>query len=129
MEAKKVYPDWEEGYGPCDYTPIMEALGEVVAAVESNDYQGDTLALLKSPEGKYGVLQFGWGSCSGCDALQACYTWAELQELCDHLEQSVQWLDTLEEAKAWVEAHDWEGAYFDTADAHIFRDKVRGLEE
>ena len=129
MNVRDVFLDWAEGcYGPGDYEPIMRALGMILVEESSADYQGDTLALIKSPEGKYGVLQFGWGSCSGCDALQACSSWEDLQELCDEMEQSVRWHDSLREVQVAVSAKDWEGTYAPELNK-AFIDKVLAVEE
>ena len=94
-----------------NYEPITEEIGNTVIVVEDSDYQGDTRILYDNKDGKIGYLQFGWGSCSGCDALQGCDTWDEVQELADYLEQSVDWFDSKEEALQYFEDHDWEGDY------------------
>lgn len=66
---------------------------EVVFDEHDNDYQGDSYYLLKDGD-KYGILVFGWGSCSGCDALEACYgDLAEATRLRDSLWESVDWMD------------------------------------
>jgi hypothetical protein len=113
MDAKTLYPDCEEHgsfRSPLSYTPIIKGLGEVLVREDSNDYQGDTYALLKKGR-KYGLIIFGWGSCSGCDALQACNTWNDLQDLIDSMERSVQWFDGKGAARKYFDEHDWEGDY------------------
>lgn len=89
--VKELYPDWEEGYGPSSYQPIIDAIGEVVVQVDDDDYQGDSRLLYRRGE-EFGFLIFGWGSCSGCDALQAADTAQEVQALADGMEASVEWL-------------------------------------
>lgn len=94
------------------YDEIVAAFGhEVLVTVADNDYQGDTRYLLRSGA-RYGHLNVGWGSCSGCDALQACSTLEELQKLADEIEQSIQWFESQEEACQWFETHDWKGDYY-----------------
>ena len=43
---------------------------EIVAKYDEGSYQGDSMALLKRWK-EYYVANWGWGSCSGCDALEA----------------------------------------------------------
>jgi hypothetical protein len=81
---------------------IMVALGEA--------YEGDAHLLLKSLDGKrLGFLYYGWGSCSGCDAFEACYSPEDFWNLRCDLERSVQWFDTPAELRAFLEARDWKG--------------------
>jgi hypothetical protein len=106
-----------------DYTPMIESFGEVIIRVNVRDYQGDTWALLKR-DCEYGYLQFGWGSCSGCDALQRCESVAEIAELYDRLAASIVWR-TKEETIKWFKEHDWEGDYcYYEEEFKSFLDKV-----
>lgn len=108
--AKQLYPDWEEGYGPCDYQPIINNIGNVVVQVDDAGYQGDTRVLYNN-SGNIGFLRFGWGSCSGCDALQACDTFDDVQTLVNELTESVRWFGSFIEALAFFKEHDWAGDY------------------
>lgn len=96
------------GWGFSNYDPMINAFGNAVVHESDNDYQGDDYVLYDN-EGRVGHLIFGWGSCSGCDSLQACTSWEELQDLCDHLEGSIRWFDSYESALTWFCEHDWEG--------------------
>lgn len=121
MEAAQLYPEYAEEekrdgsfYGPSDYNPIIYSLGKVLIKVDDHDYQGDTRVLLKSSwAGKdtYGYLIFGWGSCSGCDALQACTSILQIQELLSNLREKVLWFDSLEALQEHFSEKDWEGDY------------------
>ena len=97
-----------------DYTPMINAFGKVAIRVDDHDYQGDTRVLYHDhyDYNRIGHLIFGWGSCSGCDALQRCESIEEVQELCNYLENSIKWFDSQEEALEWFENHDWEGDYY-----------------
>lgn len=106
INIKELYKDCD-GYF-WDYKPMIEAFGNIAIIVEDDDYQGDTRVLYNN-KGKIGHLIFGWGSCPGCDALQACNTIDDVQELCNELERSIEWFDNAVKALAWFEAHDWEG--------------------
>lgn len=109
IDVKTIYEPDEFGWS--NYDPMINAFGKVVIQVDDDDYSGDTRVLYDN-NGKIGHLVFGWGSCSGCDALQACYgNYDELQELCNELEQSIKWFDSAKEALDWFKSHDWEGDY------------------
>jgi hypothetical protein len=103
-KMKKAYPPWGHDEDPdhfgfsqaADYGAMIELMpGEAVVHVDVDDYQGDTYVLLRDGA-RFGYLSFGWGSCSGCDALQACNSFAEVADL-------------YEEMLDWFHAHDWEG--------------------
>ena len=69
--AIKLYPGIKDSFmfGPSDYQPIINHIGKVLVQEDDEDYQGDTFVLLEK-DSKYGFLNIGWGSCSGCDAVQ-----------------------------------------------------------
>ena len=70
------------------------------------------------------ALSLGWGSCSGCDALQACSTISEVQDLMDNLQNSIMWFFDSAEALEFFEEHDWEGDYsWHIKEQHEFIDK------
>lgn len=113
IDVKDLYPAYyEEDYwsAPGDYTPLLQAFGGVLLRVDDHDYQGDSRLLYAPLAGRYGLLIFGWGSCSGCDALQGCNSHQDLQDLADHLESQILW-KTRTEMIAYFKEHDWEGDY------------------
>jgi len=113
-------------YAPCDYNPILGAIGEIVLQVDDSDYQGDSRVLYKDGD-NWGVLFFGWGSCSGCDALQACDSPTEVEELGQQLESSVRWKPQ-EEMLTWLYEHDWKGDYsWYEEETHKFVAKARAI--
>lgn len=93
-----------------DYDPMLAAFGEIVLQVDDSDYQGDSRVLYVDGD-RVGFLQFGWGSCSGCDALQACSSIDEVQTLMDELRGQIRWFENKDAALAWFSTHDWEGDY------------------
>jgi hypothetical protein len=114
--ARKVYPGLasvnEDGneeafYGPSDYTPIVASQGDIVSLYQQETYQGDTIAVVYKG-GLYGFIRFGWGSCSGCDALQACESYKALGELIEQMQNTTRWYASVGELMDWVKAHDWE---------------------
>ena len=44
---------------------------EVVVHAQEDDYQGCSTFIAKDSNNKYYYYSYSWGSCSGCDALQA----------------------------------------------------------
>ena len=99
-----------------DYQPILKLFGEIILQVDDNDYHGDSRVIYKfrgdeENEYKYGYLQFGWGSCSGCDALKACRTVHEVEDLIDMLDRQTIRFSNAQEALEYFENHDWEGDY------------------
>lgn len=110
IKSQDLYPSYEEPfYGPSDYSPILDSFGKILVQVDDEDYQGDS-RVLYFKDGLYGYLNFGWGSCSGCDSLQACESHSEIQELIDGLEKDIMWLNKEEMLKFFKE-RDWEGQY------------------
>lgn len=104
VDVKTIYGEryeWE------DYAPMIEAFGNAVVVVSDDDYQGDTRVLYDN-NGKIGHLVYGWGSCSGCDALLACENFEELQQLCNKLENDIKWFENAKDALLWFENRDWE---------------------
>ncbi len=61
----------EEEYPYYGYADLLDSfeLDEVLSGC-AGDYQGDLFSLFKDGS-KYGYLVFGYGSCSGCDTLEA----------------------------------------------------------
>lgn len=93
-----------------EYQPMIAEFGEIMVQDDDDGYQGDSRVLYRDGT-RFGYLVFGWGSCSGCDALQACSTIQEVQSLMDELMASIKWFDDVTEAIQWFETHDWEGDY------------------
>ncbi len=111
IDVKTIYPDDGSQYQYwSDYQPMLEAFGTIAVQHDDCDYQGDSRVLFDC-DGRVGHLVFGWGSCSGCDALQACDTYDDLQNLCDSLQDDILWFDTYQEALDWFNSHDWQGDY------------------
>jgi len=115
--ANELYPEHakieQEGkyfYGPSEYQPILDEFGEILVQVDDKDYQGDSRVLYRDGS-RFGWLQFGWGSCSGCDSLQACDNMKDIQELIDQLHSEIKWFDSKEGAIKFFETHDWQGDY------------------
>ena len=113
IDVKAKFLDIKDGKYALDnapnYSEIIALFGNPAIEIWQNDYQGDTWVLYDSP--KFGYLSFGWGSCSGCDALESCTKVEELQQLVNELQDSIQWFDSKESAAEWFKNRDWQGQY------------------
>lgn len=85
------------------YYSLVASTGvEVFDSEDDDDYQGDSFALVRDGD-RWGWLTFGWGSCSGCDALQAAEgDEEELSELREQLIVSIVWRDSVAEVIAYA---------------------------
>jgi len=104
-KAIELFPDFFLCEG--NYEIILKEFGKILIQVDDDDYQGDSRVLLYN-DGKYGILIFGFGSCSGCDALQSCQNTDEIDELMQNMYNDIHWFDDLESCKKWVRERDWE---------------------
>lgn len=106
--SRDLFPEADTDYFSVgDYYPILESFGEVLLLVDDENYQGDSRVLYLRGD-KIGILFFGWGSCSGCDSLQACNNHEEVDSLMQSLYESIEWRspkDTL----YYLDNHDWAG--------------------
>jgi hypothetical protein len=112
-DIKNVYPDaqYKWGFSVYGYGPMLQSFGyEILIQVDDNDYDGDSRLLLKDGN-SYGILIFGWGSCSGCDALQACDSYEEVDELRNMLNNEILWRSSAENLLDYIVNKDWELEY------------------
>jgi hypothetical protein len=93
---------------PVSYDDLIDSLDvRVVLRVDDNDYQGDTRMLLTDGQ-RFGILIFGWGSCSGCDAFEAAEgDLAALVVLQQQLWNDVHWEPSAADLLAYVNGKDW----------------------
>jgi hypothetical protein len=108
MIEKSVGRTYEEDWGYCEYSDITDIFGETLWGNSTGGWQGDEYVVFRGHDGRIGYLCYGYGSCSGCDALQACETLEEIVELAQDFWEGVQWFDNLREFKKWAETRDWE---------------------
>lgn len=103
---KKASEIYDNSWGWWDYQPMLNEFGDILLQKDEQNYQGDSF-LIYEKDDKYGYLTFGWGSCSGCDALQGCNSIGEVQELMDRLYSSIEWFDSLDALKEYFKETDW----------------------
>lgn len=123
IDVKTIYP-WLATRPPqelTDYDSMANAFAKrTIIEVDDLDWQGDSYRLLADgpePGQRYGIMIFGWGSCSGCDALRACQTAEDVQELCDMLQDEIVWFNDKDALRAYVQVHDWKGDWHWSQDA------------
>lgn len=109
---RDVYPEEDgEYFEVCDYNLLLESFEyENILQVDDDDYQGDSRVLFRDGY-RFGYLLFGWGSCSGCDSLQGCSSYEELEDLQNELYDSIMWFETSKSALNYFKNHDWKGDY------------------
>lgn len=94
------------------YFALVESMGyEIITHADEGQYQGDSFFLLRDKNrGEFGYLNFGWGSCSCCDALEGCESIADVVKLRDDLHTSIKW-DSAKNMLGFMLGHDWAGDY------------------
>lgn len=113
---QKLYPEEYRLEGECgvldldDYSPIINDLGNVLFTLSDDDYSGDTFVLYYN-SGTWGCLEFGWGSCSACDALQGCSDWEEVEELYSQLQDKILRFYKTKDILDYFMNHDWRGEW------------------
>lgn len=119
-------PDSTYFYGPA-YSELIDSMEYNIVFEETiGSYQGDYLYFFEDSD-KYGLLVFGYGSCSGCDSLEACSDEKEVTSLRDSIESEIKWFKTKEEVAKFIwdtdkkAFKDW--WYYDD-EADKFLDKV-----
>lgn len=95
---------------PWDYNPLLQSFEyEIMLKVDDSDFEGDSRLIFRN-NNEYGILIFGWGSCSGCDALQACTNMKEISDLRDSLNRQIRW-GSLQEINDYINNKNWELEY------------------
>lgn len=109
-----------------EYAPIIDSLAPaVVVRVDDDDYSGDTRVLLRDGE-RWGFVVIGWGSCSGCDALQSATTFGEIAELRNRIAGEVEWRESDVAMLEYLQGKDWDASHFGRGDEiAAFREQAR----
>lgn len=111
-----------------DYITLIESTGTtVVLSEEVGSYQGDYYLLLteaSTPENpaRIGFLVFGYGSCSGCDALEAASSSIkDLDDLRRDLYNDIEWRTSPAELAKRLKEKDWDGTFIDAEGKKVIR--------
>ncbi|TMR22074.1 hypothetical protein ETD86_12970 [Nonomuraea turkmeniaca] len=75
-------------------------------AEDGDNRSGDRFSLVRHHDGRFGLLIFGWASCSRCDALQACKTPADFAELHEQVFSGIHWEATAADLLAYLDHKD-----------------------
>lgn len=75
---------------PMGYDGIIATQGEILKDWIIGDYQGDYVYLVKNND-KYAFTVVGYGSCSGCDALEACENDEDFNRLKESIINDIVW--------------------------------------
>jgi hypothetical protein len=108
---------------------LIDSMGvEPLLQVDDNDHQGDSRVLVRDYH-RYGLLFFGWGSCSACDALQGAEgDEAEMARLRDDLRRSIHWEDSAVGLLPYIEDKDWSLEFSGDGEAsRAFRERARQI--
>jgi hypothetical protein len=122
-------PVWWGSYGG-DYRSMVADWGCTVLAFETcGSYQGDHVVLLADGD-RRGYLVIGYGSCSGCDSLEAMsssapwdyddeddedvppFDWTEINQFSTDTRGTVHWEDSAPQLAVWLQGrleadNDW----------------------
>jgi hypothetical protein len=122
--AERIVLRVDHGYAETPvYDDVVGTFGEVLVHTDWGSYQGDSLYLIRKGE-RYGVLTFGWGSCSGCDALEAVDTQADLDALQDDLERGIRWFSRSQEVVEFLDGGGLKDSYLDEEMVAKFKEEV-----
>jgi hypothetical protein len=115
------------------YDDIVNDFGaDVIDTARLGDYSGDILYLLRSGD-QIGLLEVGYGSCSGCDALESALpSVTEVQNLADSLFDSIIWKSDAKEMIEYLKSldpacHFWCGGYNAKQAMRSFIDTLKNL--
>ena len=70
---------------------VVSEGGEILGQWDIGQWQGDEIYLL-GKEDKYALVVLGYGSCSMCDAYDACSTDEEKEELRKSIVKDIKWM-------------------------------------
>lgn len=118
MDRLKEYLDGAGHRYDVSYYGIVETFGyEILESRDFGSYQGDSIFILRDGE-KLGLLVIAYGSCSGCDALEAalcCDDWKDVViSLAEEVREDINWSPTREEIN---ERNSW---YYNDAEMKSF---------
>jgi hypothetical protein len=117
------------GWNYYSYQELVDSFEvKEVFSEHDNDYQGDSFYLLKNGT-KHGILIFGWGSCSGCDTLEAIGSdFKEVTAFRNDLWNSIQWFDTKADVRKYIKSKDFDLEWYRHHDGGLrFIEKLKAF--
>jgi hypothetical protein len=105
----KALEEKDDSYYGFSYSELIDSMEvDVLLEVDEADYQGSSWLIVQQGS-RFGYLCYGWGSCSGCDALEACgNNVTEATELRDDIFNGIQWENSADELLSYFVETDWE---------------------
>lgn len=101
-------PLTENEWNEWSYSDLIDAMQvQIIHQVNQGAYEGETYVLIRDGD-RYGLLIFGWGSCSGCDALEACVTIEEATDLLLKLWNDIHWESSSDDMLTYMSTKDWD---------------------
>lgn len=104
-------PTWITSDYGTSYDDLVKSWGhEIADRGVFGSYQGDLVYLLRDGR-RHGLLVVGYGSCSGCDELQAREPWDDdgdwtgVVALAETLQHDIHWEEDAISLMAWVSRH------------------------
>lgn len=118
--------DFDTSYGfyfKGGYNELVESTGvSILTSEDIGDYQGTSYWLVEE-NGRIGYLSYGYGSCSGCDSLQACSTRQDVEDLRSDMHNSIHWEGSKEDMIQYLESFDLSKMYWSADEYKQVRDK------
>lgn len=107
-ETARILRDEGRFVAPRDYRPLIDSMGhDVLLLHKDDDYSGDSRLLLRKADGRYGFMIFSWSLCGGYDAIKACKSFDDMEELRDRLAAGIVWHTTPQDMICFLMARDW----------------------
>jgi len=110
IPLKEAFPDCidDDYFRIPGYTALLKSFGfDLVLNFDIGQYQGSTYCIFRDLP-RYGYMVFGWGSCSGCDSLEACSSYEDLDKLRQSLFNSIRWFESAPDCAKYLLSKDWE---------------------
>lgn len=89
------------------YEDFVALMGKVLVECIFGASEGDSYYLIHDPDKGYGYICIGWGSCSVCDALEACDTLEEIVDLYFEIYDQIHWEPDQKLMARWMLIRDW----------------------
>jgi len=90
----------------------------------NEDYQGDYYAFGEDQKGNYYYVTTGYGSCSGCDELEACQTVEDLEKLRADIRRGVARFDSIETFVNHFKEDEWQSFGWMGSDMKLFNKEM-----
>jgi len=130
VKTYQYYGDDKPEFDECayDYDELLESVNldvDWTIKAQEYNYQGDYFYFGEYANRFYFVV-IGYGSCSGCDALQACSTYTDMVDLRDDIKRDIREFDSLQEFKVWFDEH-VQNQWYDGSEVENFTELFKNV--